>query len=671
MTLKSSFTPFFLGKNRPKSRLLSHFRKGPVPAGQYRWDQTLRMVALIITLSFVGVVARLGYLQLVQGDWFYRRSIKNTTREIPIPAPRGEIRDVYGKPLAKNDPSYRLYVNPSRMKPETLERLRQYLHLEDDQFAQIEAKISSRTGQDRSKEILIYENLKHDQVALIESDRNHLAGVRIGIYPRRAYFRGPNDPRPEDEIPGKPKKQTEGRMVAHLLGYVNQVNPDEIGNGYQLDDIKGRVGIERAFEKELRGEKGFEIFTRDANGQRRTNPQITQSLGGESKKDPIPGNHVTLTIDMRLQRLVYQSIVDTDHATAAAVVDVHTGRILALVSRPAPDWNHRFTHEEIKELEENKFKPLKDRVLRESYFPASTFKLITALAAFKYRGQKGFRFDPYDRIKCKGEYWYKGQRFRCTGSHGQIGLHGALVRSCNVYFYKLAEELVSKVGFNALAETATSLGLAQPTHLKMGEASGFIPTEEYYQEHGGFMPGYTLNTAIGQGDVKVNVLQMAMAYAAFANGGNVYEPILVDHVETPDGKVLMKNEPKVRNQVKISKEAWTFITHALHDVVFRRTGTAHKTIKQEFEKIPVDLVGKTGTAQLGNERRNQPNKNNAWFVGFAPARDPKIAIAVFVEEGGHGGETAAPMAMRIAQKYFEQIDGKPASSSRRDGQSSQ
>jgi len=335
------------------------------------------------------------------------------------------------------------------------------------------------------------------------------------------------------------------------------------------------------------------------------------------------------------------------------VVDVRTGRVRALYSKPAYDLNEMSGHlsaERYRELTEDPFRPLIDKTIYESYFPGSTFKPLSALAALEED-----LIDPSHRVECLGYYQIGTQRQRCTSAHGDVDLRQALVQSCNVYFWKLAEI----VGLERLNGVARSFGLGDRTGIGINsEATGFLATREWYEEHyGRFRIGYTLNTAIGQGNTRATLLQLALAYAALSNGGVLYVPQLIESVQAPDGTVIEEFEPQVRRRIDVDPEDLALVVDGLVGVVNEVGGTAYEARVDGG----VTMAGKTGTAEVsGGSRlsRRDPrrawyfNRAHAWFAGFAPVEDPEVAIVVLVEHGGAGGRTAAPIATQILQEYL-------------------
>ena len=342
------------------------------------------------------------------------------------------------------------------------------------------------------------------------------------------------------------------------------------------------------------------------------------------------------------------------------VVDVHTGRIRALYSKPAYDLNEltgRLSVEAYNEMVANPHRPLIDKTIYDTFFPGSTFKPFSALSAL----QEG-AMDPRETVFCEGFLKIGSQRMRCTKTHGDVDMRSAMVQSCNVYFWELAE----RVGLDRLNRYARDFGLAERTGIGINsEARGFLASRQWYEEHyGRFRLGYTLNTAIGQGNTRVTLLQLALAYAALANGGVLYAPQLIERIETPDGAVVEEPEPHVRRRLGVDPEHLAFNADALRGVVNEAEGTAYGALIAGG----VSISGKTGTAEVapGSQRSGDARRaayfrqSHAWFAGFAPSEDPQVAIVVLVEHGGAGGRNAAPIATRILQEYLAGTTDAPA-----------
>ena len=628
-----------LGKQRALGSLspLSPMSGGAVPqsagdpAAQQGLDAALRVAAVVVVGIFVLLAGRLVQLQGIRGAAYYQKSTNNFIRERDWPAVRGQIRDRNGSVLVENRPSYSVYVTPRFLVDGEIQRLRKYLELSDEQFAALSAKLDARRGLERFKQMLVSEEITRDQMALLESEKESLPGVDIEARAHRYY--------------------PHGTQLAHLVGYMNQANPDDLRRGYKSGEYIGRSGLEHQLEPQLRGAPGFEKVFVDARGRKKSESELgkmAELAGAELRREPVPGSHVVLTIDLGLQRIVEEALAQ--HASAAAaVVEVETGKILALASHPSADPNlltGRLTRAEAQRLEADPYHPLLDKSLRESYYPGSTFKVVPALAALEDR-----LLNPDEKVLCNGRYELGRHVFRCMKAHGLVNMHDAIVQSCNVYFYRLAE----KVGLERMAKMALQFGFGQPSGLGLGETPGFVPNLEFYKKHGGFRGGYALNTALGQGAVRVNVLQLALAYAALGNGGKLYQPLLIERIEKPSGGIIQENAPVLRSVLPVNADSLERMRQALVDVVADTKGTANTAFVEG-----IDIAGKSGTAQVGKNRRGESAtwdtaNSHAWFVGFAPSRHAKIAVAVLVEHGGLGGHIAAPTATKIIQGYFHQI----------------
>ncbi len=601
------------------------------PAPQQRLDGSLRAAVVVVVVIFLLLAGRLVQLQGLRGAEYYQKSTNNFIHERDWPAVRGQIRDRNGVVLVENRPAYSVYVTPRFLVDGEVQRLAKYLELTDEQLAALTTKLGARRGLERFKQVLVSEEITRDQMALLESEKESLPGVDVETRARRYY--------------------PQGTQLAHLLGYMNQASPEDLRRGYKSGEYVGRSGLEHLLEPQLRGAPGFEKFFVDARGRRKTESEIgkmAQLAGAELQREPIPGLHAVLTVDLGLQRLVEEALQKHPSA-AAAVVEVETGKILALASYPSPDPNlltGRLTRVEAQRLESDPLHPLLDKALRESYYPGSTFKVVPALAALEER-----LINPDEKVPCYGRYELGRHVFHCMKSHGPMNLHDAIVQSCNVYFYRLAE----KVGLERMARMAQQFGFGQPSGVGLGETAGFVPNLDYYKKHGGFHGGDALNTALGQGAVRVTVLQLALAYAALGNGGRMYQPLLVERIEKPGGEIVHENQPALRSVLSVSPDSLSRMRQALVDVVSDIKGTANTA---SIEGI--DVAGKSGTAQVRKNRKGESagwdlGNSHAWFVGFAPSRRAKIAVAVLVEHGGLGGHVAAPTATKIIQGYFNQI----------------
>lgn len=614
---------------------------------------------------FLLLVGRLCQLQVLEGR-HYASKAKHFVDKVSVPAPRGRIFDVHGKPLAINLPKYTLYVTArpkvlhegeDASKPAYFKRItisdEEIIHLAKLlEFANEEQRLNFiKTIQDRRRDaktsiypFAVKDYLSHDESTRIQA-RTHEFGhwVEVRETALRAY--------PQAEL------------TAFISGYVGEVSPEILArsrNNYHPGDRIGKTGIERQWENYLRGRAGIHWRVVDSHGRVVSDPPASARAVLPANEEPIPGQDIYLTIDLELQQAASKAF---SHVSAGALVamEVDTGRIVAMLSLPAIDpnlWQHPISSEQFEQWKQSPFKPFIDRTVQEHFFPGSTYKVVSALAALSDP-----TFDPERTIECNGYVKYGGRTFKCTHQHGPVNLEQAIVQSCNVYFFTLAmEELLT---LEQMEQFAKRLGLGQKTGLNLNfEASGRIPTPASEAREGSYQLGVRLNSAIGQGNVKVTVLQLAVLYAAIANGGQVITPYLVDRIETSEHKVVMVNQAKIRNDLEpISLPDRNRIHTGLLGVVHDPLGTA---FSERFADI--QIAGKTGTAQVGAADRKHllelkeknpelkdwdPTKDHAWFVAYAPAEAPEIVVAVFVENGGAGADAAAPIVMQVIRAYMD------------------
>ena len=602
-----------------------------------------QVLSVIVALVFLALAVRLFYLQIIEGDSFYRVTAENIIRTVSLPAQRGQIRDRKGRVLATMVPSYNIEVVPSQITREAYDHLRALLGPDVEHFPTWEAiKAEGTKGKDRT--LVVAENVSREIMAELETSLDK-PGIHVAAVPRRQY--------------------PYAALAAHAIGYMNEVSPEELktrkDEGYQAGDTIGRTGIERQFEPYLRGKKGFEKVVVNRRGLRRTDVRIADLVtDGPVSQQPSPGNNVILTLDLDLQRIVERALRPVRSA-AAVVIDVTTGRILAIASKPSLDLNMMSggaSPENLARVLSDRLRPFRDKALADTFNPGSTFKAITALAGLEEKV-----IVPEDKVKCGGFIKVGRRRFRCTKAHKTVNLYDAIVQSCNVFFYDLG----GRPGMmDRMAKYATDFGLGAPTGLGLnGEQGGFIPTEEWHRaqaaadpKNEGFSIGHALNTAIGEGATRAMVLQMSLLYAAIAADGKLWLPQIVERVESPNGQIIEEFPPRLRREISASPESMAFLRRALYGVVYDPKGTAYKARPRRIE-----IAGKTGTAQVfqgGRRGGDEPplpyeRVDHAWFAGFAPAARPRIAFAVLVEHGGHGGSVAAPVAAEIVESYFDSV----------------
>ncbi|HEX4355799.1 MAG TPA: penicillin-binding protein 2, partial [Polyangiales bacterium] len=536
-----------------------------------------------------------------------------------------------GRVIADNRASYNVYVTPQLVDGVEFSTISDLLGFDDAGRQRFRRLLDNVPERRRYHFVQAFTDVSRDQYAAIEQHRSELAGTNVVAVPLRSY----------------PFKA----LGAHIIGFLNEVNSDDLkrlaGANYGPGDSVGRSGVERAWESYLRGRDGELRVGVDVRGRELEDHNAPQE---SARSEPTPGLDLRLTIDMDIMRSAERAF--RGHPSGAAVVvDIATGRVRAMYSKPSYDLNEMssgLSRARALEITENPFRPLIDKTTYESYFPGSTFKPISALAALQDNIMPAST-----RADCPGYYMLGNRRFRCSHVHGDVDMHDAIVESCNVYFYRLGEQ----VGIDRLANYAKEFGLGEKTGIGINtEASGFVPTRDWYTRNheNRFQLGFTLNTAIGQGDTRVTLIQLALVYAAIASNGTLYVPQLVERVEQADGTVVEEFPPRVRRHVDVDPAYLAFVKEGLLGVVNDRKGTAYDA------RIVggVTVAGKTGTAEVSKHKLNPKEdprrawydrRAHSWFAGFAPAEKPELAVAVLVEHGGQGGKYAAPIATQILQ----------------------
>jgi penicillin-binding protein 2 len=595
----------------------------------------LRLIGVCIVVIVAVFVLRLFQLQIVEGEAFRRRSEQNSVRTIRLEAPRGDILDREGRVLATTRAAYELQVIPNGLREPktTFAVLAQLLGTEP---ALLEERVGVRKGAERFQPVRLVDDLDFDRLARVETHRYALPGVVTDVQPRRHYV--------------------EGAMAAHLMGLIGEIDGDQLRErarqGYRSGDIIGQAGLEARLESHLRGRAGGRNVVVDVAGRE---VEVLDEVAA------VPGGKAVLALDLDLQREAEAAFLDVpegEPARMGAVVamDVRTGDVLVMLSRPSYDPNAfagGIDGETWNALISDEWEPLQNRAIQNHYPPGSIHKPILAAALLA----DGI-VTTETRVYCPGYFRHGRRTYRCwkRGGHGSVGIHEALKQSCDVYFYTNGV----KLGIDRLARRARAFGLGHRTGIRLpSEAPGLIPSTEWKKRRFGVVwyPGETVSASIGQGYNLYTPLQLAVAYAALANGGKVVRPRLLLRLEAQDGTVLEEFPPEVRSEVGISPEHLAVVRRGLAAVVEEPGGTGRRA------RVPgVRVAGKTGTAQVvglghteGMEEKEIPirRRDHGWFGAFAPVDAPEIAVAVFVEHGLHGASAAAPVAQRILARYFE------------------
>ncbi len=598
----------------------------------------------ILILCFVIILARLWYLQIYQGELFYKFSLENRLRKEVIKAPRGMIFSRNSQMMIHNIPRFDAVIIPQYLKNKktTLERLSKVLEMSVDDIRSILAK--NRT-QARYRAVTIKKNITLKEVSVIETENSKMPGVRVQTFISREY--------------------RDGEVGAHLLGYISEINQRQLPKyrkrddyDYKLGDFIGQAGIEEKFDLALRGDDGYEFVEVDARGRMRRNLRSSVLFAGIENKEATPGNNIRLTIDRDMQLSAFKAL--EGKVGAAVAVDVNTGEILSMVSRPAFDptkFSRGLTKEYWDSLVEDENNPLRDRTIQEHYPPGSTFKAITAIAALEEKIVKADQ-----ELKC-GPTFRLGRRVFHDwkrGGHGPTDVYKSLRRSVDVYFYQIATQL----DIDKLAEYANMFGLGEKTGIPLSrETSGLIPTKEWKLKRSGeeWQLGETVSCVIGQSYVLVTPLQLAMAYASIANGGTLYRPHLIKEIFTNSGEIIKEFKPEVVSKANVSEETLMAVRKGLYQVANHQRGTAFW-----YKGFGLQMAGKTGTAQVRSmtskelfskcEEMPYRDRNHGLFVGFAPFDNPKVAVAAIVEHGCHGSSAAVPVVRDVLTTYMKKYE---------------
>ena len=598
-------------------------------------QQRVPWIAAFILAVFALFFGRLFQLQVIQTDDLRIRSLHNSVRTLRVEAPRGDIVDRDGRIIATTRPAFGVQLIPHDVRhPDVvIPALAQLIHRDP---GELRAQIGTPHGRLRFQPIRLAGDLSDDQYAGVESHLFALPGIVSDKRPRRHYVGGD--------------------LAAHVLGYIGEIHGAQLESGafadYQQGEVIGQAGIESVEQDALRGRAGGVNQIVDVAGR---------VVGDIDKIDPVPGGSVQLTIDLDLQRAAEGAFVPenpAEHARVGAVValDVHSGDVLAMVSKPSFDPNAFAGGIEAaywRQLNTDKWKPIQNRAISGQYPPGSTYKAIVAAA-----GLEAGLIDPNRRVFCPGFFRLGNRTYKCWKheGHGSVDLHRALVESCDVYFYTVGRDL----GVDRLFEFANGFNLSRLTGITLPhEMTGLIPTSSWkakrFKEP--WMAGETISASIGQGFDLVTPLQLAVAYGAIANGGALVTPRLVLRVADQDGRLVDVPAPALAGRVPVRREFLDLVRSGLEGVVEEPHGTGARA------RVPgVRVAGKTGTAQVvglkHTENVDDDNvawelRDHAWFVGFAPAEAPEIVVAALVEHGGHGGSAAAPVVQKVLARYFE------------------
>lgn len=590
------------------------------------WPLNRRVFSVFLGISLFVLVLYLGrftYLNVVKGSLYQDMSLHNSIRSIVIPAPRGIIKDRFGKELVNNIPSVDLVLTPIDVPTDdsAVAKLKQGLvalgldaQVVDDTFAHLDRH--------SPKQVLLKQNLSQDESLIFLEHSSDLPGVTLLKTTKRNYVNG--------------------QVFAHIIGYEGKIQPTELTEhpDYLLTDTVGKQGIEKSYDTELRGQHGYQQGEIDAQGRIKKDLGIIQ---------PIAGNDLVLNIDAGLQQEItdelLQQLPKAGVTKAAAVaIDPRNGAVRALVSIPSFDNNlfaKGISNDDYAKLANDPTQPLFDRAISGEYAPGSTIKPLHAVAALAEH-----IIDPLTQIESRGGIQVGNFFFGDWRVNGFTDIRRAIAVSSDVYFYTVGGGYggIPGLGIARMKHYDSLFGYGKPTGIDIpGEASGFLPDAEWKQKQYGerWYVGDDYNSAIGQGYITTTALQIARAITAIANGGTLYTPQVVhSEVDSQSGQEQVK-EPEVANRNFVSPDIIKIVQEGMRETVTE--GTA-----QPLKDLPVEVAGKTGTAQFGADGRT-----HGWFVSYAPYQNPELAVVVLFE-GQTGDETynGVPVTKAIYQWYF-------------------
>jgi penicillin-binding protein 2 len=595
-----------------------------------------RLIALVVLLGVLAftLVARVWYLQIYNHERFEVLSKDNRVRLVPVPPVRGQIFDRNGKVLAENIPVFTLEILPQDVNDmdKLLDQLTKIIEVSPADVIKFKAQVLSHR---RFESQVLKVNLSEEELARFSVNRHFFRGAKVEAKLQRHY--------------------PYGGELAHVLGYVGRINQrdkDSIDTkAYKGTDYIGKRGIEAKYEQHLLGQVGVEQVETNAHGER---------IRTIDRKPPVSGDDIYLNIDVELQIKARQYL--GDHRGSVVAIEPATGHVLAFVSNPVYDPNkfvNGIDHRSYNALREDVNRPLLNRTISGRYAPGSTIKGLVSMAGLENGWSQN------KSITCPGYFTLKGSshHYRCwkRSGHGRVSMLESIMFSCDVYYYQLA----SALGIDKLSAFFKDFGLGEKTGIDLdGEPSGLVPSREWKRANRGvtWYPGDSLNTGIGQGFMLVTPLQLGVVTATLANRGKRIEPRIVarlEHSLNGDNKDSVSQlQGAELGQVNASSANFNTIIDAMTAVVAHPRGTAHRAAGLNAEYT---MAGKTGTAQVVGiaqgarydaSKLDDFHKDHALFVSFAPVEQPKIAIAVIVENGGSGSGMAAPVARKVTDFYL-------------------
>lgn len=592
-------------------------------------QRRLPVLAAFIVVFTIALVLRLWFLQIVRGDYYYEQAESNRIRPVRIRPPRGVIYDRNGRPLVENVLTFDISLVPEDAPDlnDAVERLAPVVMMKPARIHELLKDAAPVRA--KYEPVKIREEATWEQVAIVEANQDDLPGVIVEPEHRRHY--------------------PYGGMASHQLGYIGKVSRQQLQKGAaDLGALVGQGGIEKTYDELLRGAPGRRMIQVNAAGRK------VKDLGIE---EPEHGIDHYLTLDLNVQHAAEDAL--GDRAGAVVAMDPNSGEILALVSHPVYDPNlfpRGIEQKDWTRLSNDPSHPLYNRAIQSVYPPGSTFKVVVSLAGLSLGV-----IDPKEKISCRGFITSGKKSFRCwkRDGHGLVDFHRGLVESCDVYFYTMGD----RIGFDRVAEFARQMGMGEITGIRLAdEKKGLVPTAAWKKEkvREPWYPADNYMNSIGQGFMLVSPIQNCQLMCAVANGGIFYRPRLLKQTRDRRTGEVETFPPRKIRRFSFDDTALDLVRKALVGVTSEPGGTAHGAA------TPLGVVaGKTGTAQVIAQKvpgmkLTGRTQDHAWFIAYAPADDPKIAVSVLVEHGGHGGAAAAPVAKKVIEEYLRNAGQKTA-----------
>lgn len=623
-----------------------------------------RWALIVVGVAFFILLARFFQLQVVQGDRFDALATVSHVVKVRMAPTRGVIRDRNGEVLATDVGVADLMVVPRYVKepgPEVARLVELNILSSEDGTALLERIEKARKGRRGFHRVVARSNLVGDRCPFdmtrmtFDPNRGKLVCTRCGKAwaDQRAVVQSHLHELPGFSLRSRSVRHYPAReYTAHVVGFVNEVTGEEVrGSEGRLrsGETIGRSGIERSLDRHLRGTPGLDVFVRSAAGRRIPPKDLPSPFNELESSSPVRGRDIRLTIDMAIQKAAHDAL-KRHRSGALAVMDVDSGQVLAMYSQPSFDPEPSV----IRPVDEKRIRPepILSPMMNKAvtaYPPGSVFKMVTAIAAL----MEGV-IEPDTKHECPGYYIYKRRKFRCheRRGHEEMTLSPALAASCDVFFYIVAETL----GMDRLAHYGLDMfGIGGRTGVEVPESRGLMPTEGWYHERKrGFQPGFTLNTSVGQGDMRATPLAIARAYAALVNGGRILKPQVVLALQEEGTDREIPKVPEIIRTLDLDPAHVELVTRGLHAAVNTEEGTAWDV---RISELP--FAGKTGTAQAPEVRKGADEdvalwlkQDHAWFVAYAPSKRPRVVVIALVEHGGFGGKVAAPVVRKVLEAYY-------------------